>query len=184
MKTPKTKHLELEEECNSETLKQRFKPSLDEQFPWTCILNPLLPELIPNGKDFPIYTSWGKFHMDLPHITEMWSAEVHQDSDIGSATSSCTLDIDCVRLTPVSCHRFDSTKPLVLFYSPTERVPETRPVLVSMESRSTTRRWLSWSLSNRILHSSHSHSLSHLVSTGQLIMSCLVVFDFWGYKLI
>ena len=28
----------------------------------------------------------------------------------------------------------------------------------------------------------HTHSLSHLVSTGQLIMSCLVAFDFWGYK--
>ena len=31
--------------------------------------------------------------MDLPHITELWSVEVHQDSAIGSATSSCTLDI-------------------------------------------------------------------------------------------
>ena len=32
----------------------------------------------------------------------------------------------------------DSTKPLVLFYSPTERVPETRHIRISMESRSTT----------------------------------------------
>ena len=42
--------------------------------------------------------------------------EVHQDSDIGSPTSSCTLDIDFVRLTPVSCHTVDSTKPLVLLF--------------------------------------------------------------------
>ena len=27
----------------------------------------------------------------------------------------------CLRLTPVSCHTVDSTKPLVLCYSPTER---------------------------------------------------------------
>ncbi|XP_060993728.1 odorant-binding protein-like [Dama dama] len=43
-------------------------------------------------KDPTIHTSWGKFHTD-PHLHhKMWSSEVHQDSDIGSATSSCTLD--------------------------------------------------------------------------------------------
>ena len=31
--------------------------------------------------------------MDLPHITEMWNVEAHQDSDIGSSASFCTLDI-------------------------------------------------------------------------------------------
>ncbi|XP_069429489.1 odorant-binding protein-like [Ovis canadensis] len=84
-------------------------------------------------------TCWEKFHRDS-NITEMWSTEVHRDSDIGSATRSCTLDSLLPEAHPVSHHMVDSSKPLVLFYSPTERVPETRPILVSMESRSTTRR--------------------------------------------
>ncbi|XDB67178.1 hypothetical protein AB1E18_019602 [Capra hircus] len=89
-------------------------------------------------------TSWEEFHRDSS-ITEMWSTEVHQDSDIGSATSSCTLDSLLSEAHPISHHAVDSSKPLVLFYSPTERVPETRPTLVAMESRSTTQRSLSGS---------------------------------------
>ena len=66
----------------------------------------------------------------------------------------------CLRLTPGSHHTVDSSKPLLLFCSPTERVPETRYILVSMESRSSTGRRPSWVLINMILPPSHSHSLS------------------------
>ena len=73
-----------------------------------------------------------------PNITEVQSVEVHQDSDIGSAPTSCTLHSLLPEAHPH--HIVDSTKPLLLFCSPTERVPETRPTLVAMESRSTTQR--------------------------------------------
>ena len=97
-------------------------------------------------------------------MTEMWSSEAHRDSDIGSATSSWTLHSLLPEAHPGSHHTVDSTKPLLLFCSPTERVPETRHILISLRSRPTTRRRLSWFLSSTILLSSHSHSLSHLIS--------------------
>ena len=56
-----------------------------------------------------------------------------------------------------------STKILVLFYLPTEIIMETRHILFSKESRSTWRQSL-WFLINMILLSSHSHSLSYLIS--------------------
>ena len=88
----------------------------------------------------------------------------------------------CLRLTPVSHHRVDFTKPLVLFYSLTERVTETRHVLFCMESRSATQRQLHWFLMNMIL------SLFPLTLPfpsplfWSLIMPCMMVFDFWGFK--
>ena len=94
----------------------------------------------------------------------MWSVEVHQDLDIGPPTRSCSLDILLPDTHPCQLSTVDSTKSLVLFYSPTERVPETRHILISLRSRPTTRRRLSWFLSSTILLSSHSHSLSHLIS--------------------
>ena len=72
----------------------------------------------------------------------------------------------CLRLTPVSCHTVDSTKPLVSFHSPTGRAPETRHIFISMESTSTIQRRPSWFPINMILLSSCSHSLSHLISPG------------------
>ena len=56
-----------------------------------------------------------------------------------------------------------STKLLVLFYLPTDIIMETRHILISKESRSTRRQSL-WFLINMILLSSHSHSLSYLIS--------------------
>ena len=77
----------------------------------------------------------------------------------------------CLRFTLVRRLTIDSTKFLVLFYSPTERVPETRQVLFCTESRSATQRRSSWFLTNIILLSSCSYSLSHLISPGwSLIM--------------
>ena len=106
----------------------------------------------------------GKIPQGPPSTSEMWSVEVHQDSDIGSATSSWTLHSILPEAHPGSHHTVDSTKPLLLFCSPTERVPETRHILISLRSRPTTRRRLSWFLSSTILLSSHSHSLFRLIS--------------------
>lgn len=80
------------------------------------------PRIDPNGKRYPIYTSWAKFHMD-PHLHQrdviFTSAGI---LSIASATSSpVPRTAYCLRLTAVS-HTVDSPKPLVLFYSPTERV--------------------------------------------------------------
>ena len=85
----------------------------------------IAPRIQPNGKDHPVSTSLGKFHTD-PHSTEVWSTEVHQDS---VHWISYQLPVPwtayCLRLTLVRRLTVDSTKLLVLFYSPRERVPET-----------------------------------------------------------
>ena len=81
----------------------------------------------------------GKVTQRLPtYSTQMWSVEVHQDLDIGPPTRSCSLDIPLPDTHPCLLSTVDSTKPLVLFYSSTERVPETRHIRVSMESRPST----------------------------------------------
>ena len=51
----------------------------------------IAPRVDPKWERLPHKHIVGKFHMDS-NITEMWSSEVHQDSDVGSATSACTLD--------------------------------------------------------------------------------------------
>ena len=82
-----------------------------------------------------------------------------------------------LRLTPVGRHTITSTKPLLLFYSPTERVSDqTRHLLRGIEIRNMRTTFL--------VPDEHAPSLftlmlplpSHL--SWSLIMSCLVVFDF------
>ena len=132
----------------------------------TCILKSLILESMNSGKCYPVCTSWRKFHRD---------AHTSQSSGVLRSTRILTLDqlpapgpwtASFLRLTSTSHHTVNSTKPLLLFHSPTETVTEARHILVSMESRSTTWRWLSWFLSNMILLPSHSYSLSHLISPG------------------
>ena len=145
-----------------------WKSSLDEAPPCTYIVKSLLLESIPSGKSPTICTSWGQLHRD-PAITEMWSVEVHLELDIESATNS---------LFPGQPTAWGSTQSTVMqstllniwfcfsFFSPAERATETKHVLISMDSRSTTWRQLYWFLINMILLSSHSYSLSHLISFG------------------
>ena len=143
-----------------------WKSSLDEAPPCTYIVKSLLLESIPSGKSPTICTSWGQLHRE-PAITEMWSVEVHLELDIESATNS---------LFPGQPTAWGSTQSTVMqstllniwfcFFSPAERATETKHVLISMDSRSTTWRQLSWFLINMILLSSHSYSLSHLISFG------------------
>ena len=121
------------------------------------------PRIHPKCGRLPHMYILGKFHMDpLLHHRDV-ECEVHQDSDVGSPTSSCTLDIDCVRLTPVSCHTVDSSKPLVLlFHLQRESL---RPDTPSSPWNQEQQReddfpgsWLSWSFS---LHT-HTRFPSHL----------------------
>ena len=52
----------------------------------------------------------GKIPHGPPPTSEMWSSEGHQDSDIGSATSFCTLDNLLLEAHPISLHTVNSTK--------------------------------------------------------------------------
>ena len=125
----------------------------------------ITPRINPQWESFPRMYILGKIPQGLPPTSLRCG--------VLRPTMILTLDLlpasvpwtaYCLRLTPVSCHTVDSTKPLFLFHSPIGAVPETRHVLISMESTSTTRRRPSWFLINMILLSSHSHSLSHLIS--------------------
>ena len=142
-----------------------WNSSLDETPPFICFLKSLLLESIPNGKSPSIGHPGDISTGNLPSQTcavlrSTWNCRwISYQHPV-----PCTAY--CLRLTPVSSPTLESTKPLVLFSSPTEWVTETWHILVPMGSRSTTCRRLSWFLINMILLSSQSHSLSHLISTG------------------
>ena len=117
------------------------------------------------------------------HITEMWSMRSTRILSIGSPISSCTLIMNCMKLTPVNCHTVTSTKPLVLFVHLQRE--SLRPDMCSspwnqdqQHEHDLPGSWLSWSFS---LHS-HTPFPSHL--SWSLITSCVVVFDLWGFKYI
>ena len=127
----------------------------------------ITPRINPQWESFPCMYILGKIPQGLPPTSLRW----------GALRSTRILTLDhlpapvpwtaySLRLTPVSCRTVDSTKPLGPFHSPTGAVPERRHALISMESTSTTRRRPSWFLINMLLLSSHSHSLSHLISPG------------------
>ena len=67
----------------------------------------------------------GKIPHGPPPTSEMWSSEGHQDSDIGSATSFCTLDNLLLEAHPISLHTVNSTKVFssVQFSSGTQLCP-------------------------------------------------------------
>jgi len=52
----------------------------------------------------------GKIPHGPPPTSEMWSSECHQDSDIGSPPSFCTLDNLLPEAHPISHHTVNSTK--------------------------------------------------------------------------
>ncbi|XP_010829420.1 PREDICTED: uncharacterized protein LOC104981863, partial [Bison bison bison] len=77
------------------------------------------PRIHPKWEKLPHVYILGKFHMDpLLHHRDV-ECEVHQDSDIGSPTSSCTLDIDFLLEYPQPRQKKDhgSLKMKVLFLS-------------------------------------------------------------------
>ena len=109
-----------------------------------------------------------------PGENSTWTSHTLQKCGVLRSTRILTLDqlpapapwtASRLRLTPVSRHTINSTKPLVLFYSPTERVTETRHVVFCVESRSTTWRRLSWWTWSFSLHTHTSSPISSLLVT-------------------
>ena len=124
------------------------------------------------------YYSTIKKHVTMPFAATWMDilivilSDSHPHDKCGAVSSTGILTLDqlpapvpcttyCLSLTPVSRYTVHSTKPLFLFYSPTGRVTEPPHGITS-----TTQRRLSWFLINMIHLSSHSHSLSHLISPG------------------
>lgn len=173
--TPKTKFVELEEltpitESGNHLQMNRshdmnleiIPPTFDlkwENLPQVYILRKILHGPPPTSQRYAVVRSTGILTLDHLPTPVPWTAS-------------------SLRFTPVSCHTINSTKPLLLFYSPTETVSETRHMLICMKSRSTTQKQLSWFLINMILLSSHATLPFPSHPSWSLITSCLVVFDF------
>ena len=113
------------------------------------------------------------------YITEMWSSEVHQDSHIGSATSSCTLDSLQPEAHPCqpSHNQLYSTSGSVLFTYRKSHWDQTRHLLRGIKINNMKTTFLVPDECDPSLFTLILPLPSHL--SWSLIMSCLVVFDFW-----